>query len=254
MIRLHAQYIIPTLLFSLTTIASAEEWPEPIAATGVHGVEIVGRFDAPAGLQGFAGKLNGQGMALYLTADEQHVLVGTLLDANGQDISRVYVDQLVNEPMAMDMWEQLEASDWIGDGVDDADHVIYTFTDPNCPFCSRFWNQARPWVESGKVQLRHIMVGILREDSAGISAAILSAANPSTALHQHETGISVQPMNEIPENIRLQLNTNHDLMNQLGVQATPAIFYLDDQGRMQQHLGAPPPDRLVDIMGTALTH
>lgn len=250
MIRLQAKHALPALLFSLTTIASAEDWPEPIAATMVHGVEIVGRFDAPAGLQGFAGKLNGQGMALYLTADEQHVLVGTLLDANGQDISRVYVDELVNEPMAMGMWEQLEASDWIGDGADDADQVIYTFTDPNCPFCSRFWKQARPWVESGKVQLRHIMVGILREDSAGKSAAILGADNPAAALHQHETGTSVQALDEIPEEIKQQLKTNHDLMNQLGVQATPAIFYLDEQGRMQQQVGAPRPDRLVDIMGT----
>ncbi|WP_022963445.1 thiol:disulfide interchange protein DsbG [Halopseudomonas pelagia] len=249
MIRLHAKHALPVLLLTLSPFASAEDWPAPIAATTERGVEIVGRFDAPAGLQGFAGKLNGQGLALYLTADEQHVLVGTLLDANGKDLSRAHLDELVYQPMAKGMWTQLEASDWIGDGADNAARVVYTFTDPNCPFCSMFWEQARPWVESGKVQLRHIMVGILREDSAGKSAAILAADDPTAALHQHETGDSVQAVNEIPAAINLQLKANHELMTQLGAQATPAIFYLDDQGRMQQQQGAPRPDRLADIMG-----
>jgi thiol:disulfide interchange protein DsbG len=41
-----------------------------------------------------------------------------------------------------------------------------------------FWEQARPWVKAGKVQLRHIMVGIIREDSPGKSAALLAAKDP----------------------------------------------------------------------------
>jgi thiol:disulfide interchange protein DsbG len=250
MIRLQAKHALPALLFSLLPFAgaSAEEWPAPIAATLEHGVEIVGRFDAPAGLQGFAGKLNGQGLALYLTEDGQHVLVGTLLDANGTDISKAHLDELVYQPMAKSIWAQLETSEWIGDGADDAARVVYTFTDPNCPFCSMFWEQARPWVESGKVQLRHILVGILREDSAGKSATILAAEDPEAALHEHETGNKAKAMDAIPAAVEQQLQANYELMTQLGAQATPAIFYLDAQGRMQQQQGAPRPDRLADIM------
>jgi thiol:disulfide interchange protein DsbG len=250
MIRLHAKYTLPALLLTLTPFASAEDWPAPIAATVIkHGVEIVGRFDAPAGLQGFAGKLNGQGLALYLTEDGQHLLVGTLLDANGTDISKAHLDELVYQPRAKDIWALLEASDWISDGADDAERVVYTFTDPNCPFCSMFWEQARPWVESGKVQLRHILVGILHEDSAGKSATILAAEDPEAALHEHETGAAAKAMDTIPPAIERQLKANLDLMTQLGAQATPAIFYLDAEGRMQQQQGAPRPDRLADIMG-----
>lgn len=250
MIRLQSKYVLPTMVLSLIPfVGAADELPAPIAATMKHGITIVGQFDAPAGLQGFAGEVNGQGLALYLTEDGQHVLAGTLLDANGNDISRAHLDKLVHQPMASDMWAQLEASNWIGDGANDADRVVYTFTDPNCPFCSMFWKQARPWVDSGKVQLRHILVGILREDSAGKSAAILAAGDPSAALHKHETGSSAQIMDEIPPAIARQLKANYELMSSLGAQATPAIFYLDDEGRMQQHQGAPRPDRLADIMG-----
>lgn len=250
MTRLKANHAIPVLLFILSPIASADDWPAPIAATMERGVEIVGRFDAPAGLQGFAGKFDKQAMALYLTADEQHVLVGTLLDANGNDISRAHLDELVYQPMAEGMWSQLQTSDWVGDGASNAERVIYTFTDPNCPFCSKFWEQARPWVESGNVQLRHILVGILREDSAGKAAAILAADDPAAALHDHETGSGVEAMSKIPAAIDRQLKVNQALMSQLGAHATPAIFYLDDRGLMQQHMGAPQPGRLAEIMGT----
>ena len=49
----------------------------------------------------------------------------------------------------------------------DAPGTVYVFTDPNCPYCSKFWADARPWVDSGAVVLRHVMVGILTPTSAG---------------------------------------------------------------------------------------
>jgi thiol:disulfide interchange protein DsbG len=39
------------------------------------------------------------------------------------------------------------------------------------------------------------------------------------------------------------------LMEDLELQATPAIFYLDDKGELQQQQGAPSPDKLVKILG-----
>ena len=251
MTRLQPGRTLCVALLGLAPFAtsSAEDWPAPIAAAIERGVEIVGRFDAPSGLQGYAGRYNGQSMALYLTEDAEHVMVGTLLDASGRDVSRAPLDELVYQPMAQEMWAELEASHWIRDGAEDAERVIYTFTDPNCPFCSMFWEQARPWVDAGKVQLRHIMVGILRADSAGKSAAILSAKDPEAALHEHETGDGVEAMTRIPAAIDRQLSANQELMRKLGAQATPAIFYQDEQGRMQQQQGAPRPDRLTAILG-----
>ncbi|WP_373769742.1 thiol:disulfide interchange protein DsbG, partial [Delftia acidovorans] len=70
---------------------------------------------------------------------------------------------------------QLETSTWVPDGKADAPRVIYTFTDPNCKYCHKFWEAARPWVDAGKVQLRHILVGVIRDDSPAKAAAILQA-------------------------------------------------------------------------------
>ena len=80
-------------------------------------------------------------------------------------------------------------------------HVPNRKADPNCPYCNMFWKQARPWVESGKVQLRHIMVGMLRADSAGKSAALLNASKPEAALNEHEAAgkaSKLKPLEKIP--------------------------------------------------------
>jgi thiol:disulfide interchange protein DsbG len=115
-----------------------------------------------------------------------------------------------------------------------------------------FWEQARPWVKAGKVQLRHIMVGIIREDSPGKSAALLAAKEPEKALADHEKagkGSPLKPLKEIPPAIQAKLDANQALMDELELSATPAIFYLDDKGELQQQQGAPSPDKLVKILG-----
>lgn len=77
-----------------------------------------------------------------------------------------------------EVWNSLEKSKWIQDGDSKAPKVVYVFSDPNCPYCHTFWKQARPWVDSGKVQLRHIMVGVIRPSSKAQAATLLSAKNP----------------------------------------------------------------------------
>ncbi|EHY78421.1 disulfide isomerase/thiol-disulfide oxidase [Stutzerimonas stutzeri ATCC 14405 = CCUG 16156] len=253
MIRLKPlPYLLAGVSLLALPMAQAEELPQAIKAVESRGAEVVGSFDAPGGLKGYAARYNGQGMALYLTPDGEHVLIGSLLDAKGEDLTRAHLEKLVYEPLGKEMWTRMENSTWIADGKADAPRIIYMFSDPNCPYCNMFWKQARPWVESGKVQLRHIMVGMLRADSAGKSAALLSAKDPQAALNEHEAAgkaSKLKALEKIPAALEKQLTDNLMLMSELGAQATPAIFYLDDNGRLQQHQGAPQPDALADIMG-----
>ena len=173
-------------LLHLPSVQAAEELPEAIKKIEAKGAKIVGQFDAPDGLRGYAAQYQNRGMALYLTPDGKHVLLGNLYDAEGNDLSSAPLQKLVYAPMAKEVWAKMETSNWIADGNKDAPRVVYMFSDPNCPYCNMFWEQARPWVKAGKVQLRHIMVGIIREDSPGKSAALLAAKDPQKALEDHE--------------------------------------------------------------------
>jgi thiol:disulfide interchange protein DsbG len=233
-------------------LLQAEELPAAIKKIEAKGAKIVGTFDAPNGLRGYAAQYQSRGMTLYLTPDGQHVLLGNLYDADGKDLSLEPLKKLVYDPMSKEIWAKMQASSWIADGSKDAPRTVYLFSDPNCPYCNMFWEQARPWVNAGKVQLRHIMVGIIREDSPGKSAALLAAKEPEKVLADHEKagkGSPLKPLKEIPPAIQAKLDANQQLMDELELSATPAIFYLDDQGDLQQQQGAPSPDKLVKILG-----
>ena len=243
------------VLFSLLGIAlaaQAKDWPAPIKALEAQGIEVIGTFDAPGGLTGYAGMIEQQPLAIYLTADGKQAIVGSMIDAKGANLSREPLDRLASQPMTGKIWKQLESSAWIADGSKNAPRVIYTFTDPNCPYCNKFWNDARPWVNAGKVQLRHVIVAILMDTSAGKAAALLSAKDPQAALTQHEQQHAkggVKPLSQVSEKIRTQLDANQKLMQQLGSSATPTILYKDSSGNLQKMQGAPSAEMLVKIMG-----
>ncbi|MDF0734271.1 thiol:disulfide interchange protein DsbG [Pseudomonas entomophila] len=241
-----------TLALLAAPVLQAEELPQAIQQLQAKGAKIKGSFDAPDGLRGYAAEYQNNGIALYLTPDGKHVLVGSLFDEKGQDLSAEPLGKLVYAPMSQEIWAKMEKSAWIADGKPDAPRTVYLFSDPNCPYCNMFWQQARPWVESGKVQLRHIMVGIIRADSPGKSAALLAAKDPAKALEQHEQagkGSTLKPLEKIPEAVQQRLDGNLALMEEMGLGATPAIFYLDDQGRLQNQQGAPRPEMLGKILG-----
>lgn len=235
-----------------TQLAVAEELPKAVQQIEAKGAKVTGSFDAPNGLKGYAAQFQNRGVALYLTPDGKHVLVGSLFDEQGHDLSEAPLEKLVYAPMAKQVWAKLDKTAWIADGKADAPRVVYLFSDPNCPYCNMFWQQARPWVDSGKVQLRHIMVGIIRADSPAKSAALLASADPQKALQAHESAgkaSTLKPLAKIPTQVQAKLDANLALMEELGLSATPAIFYLDDKGQLQTQQGAPRPEMLGKILG-----
>ncbi len=147
------------------------------------------------------------------------------------------------------MWEKLSNSNWIADGSDKAEQIVYVFTDPNCPYCKRLWNDARPWVDAGKLQLRHVMVGTLGEGSQKKAAYLLSAKDPIAALKGNESDKAPAKEIKVEAKQQQQIEDNQELMALLGVNGTPAILQLDDTGMMQLHPGAPQGSQLIELFG-----
>ena len=238
------------MLSTPATLLADAPWPAPLQALVDQGLEVHGQFDAPGGLQGFAASHRGREMAVYLTADGEHAVVGTLLDAEGNDLSAAPLDTFVRSGQEAAVWQTLESSHWIQDGDPQAPRVIYTFTDPNCPYCEQLYAQSRPWVEAGLVQLRHIMVGILRDDSPAKAAALLGADAPAEALAAHQASDSGIAGSAQPREIETQVYVNNQRFDSLGLMATPTSYYRNDDGRLEKVEGAPDPARLETLMGS----
>lgn len=274
---LHAALLAATFVVAMTTAACSQAQPpqsetastraaspaKPKAATAKlppavqalegQGLQVMGEFEAPGGLRAFAGMARQQPVSVFLTPDGQHAIVGTLLDANGNEAATDQLQKLVAGPMTQQTWAKLEAAKGVvRDGEDSAPRVVYTFTDANCPYCHAFWKAARPWVDSGKVQLRHVMVGIIKEDSPAKAAAILAAASPGKALDQHERTKDqggIKPLARIPADVQQQLQANQLLMLELGFQGTPGILFKDKDGMLQRRAGLPQGNDLSAVLG-----
>lgn len=236
-----------------TSISYADDLPAPVQALADQGLEIHGQFDAPGGLRGYGASVQGQDMAIYLTPDGEHAIVGTLMDGEGNDLTEAQLDEHVRAPLEAETWQLLGESHWIQDGDVNAPRVIYTFTDANCPYCRQLWQNVRPWVDAGDVQLRHVMVGILAPDSPGKAATILGADNPAAALHAHNHGDEVAASAQ-PREIEEQVYANNQLFEELGLYATPtSAFQREAENgtiRIDRIQGMPSDERLIEMMGS----
>nr|WP_300306294.1 thiol:disulfide interchange protein DsbG [Halomonas sp.] len=232
-----------------TATALAKDYPAPLEALEQEGLEIFGEFDAPGGLTGYAASHQGQPMTVFVTPDGEHAIVGNLIDSEANNLSNEPLERLVQGPQDKATWQQLENSAWIADGNENAERIVYVFTDPNCPYCKKFWEKARPWVESGKVQLRHVMVGILDPQSPRQAVTMLAADDPAAVLAAHESGeTTVSPMEQLPREWEVKLQGNHELFNRLGMIATPGLVY-QNEGHMEMAQGMPQEDLFNTIMG-----
>lgn len=231
---------------------NTDDLPDVVKNLQRHDVEIVGELDTPGGLKAYAGMTQQQPLAIYLTPDGKHVIIGTMMDEQGRDVTGAELTETTVGPWTAATWDALSESRWVADGPDNAAQVLYMFTDPNCPFCRKFWEQSRPWVDSGQVQIRHILVGLLTQSSPGKAAAILAADDSAQALYDHESAgkdAGIEPLEDIPADVAESLALNAELMEQLQVQGTPGIFYFDQNGALQIQRGAPLDEDLEQILG-----
>ena len=192
-----------------------------------------------------------QPTAIYVLPDG-HAVAGTRLDAEGRVLDRETLEKLVAGPMSDQEWALLESATWVADGADDAPRIVYTFTDANCPYCHMFWEAARPWVDAGKVQLRHILVGIIKQDSPAKAAAILGASDPSAALRENEANYDrggIKPVKTVTDDMLATLDHNQLLMVSLGFRGTPGIVARSDDGLIRKYNGMPRSDALAEVLG-----
>ena len=242
-----------TLLFALLpAVVHAEELPAPVKAIEKQGITILKPFDAPGGMKGYLGKYQDMGVTIYVTPDGKHAISGYMYNEKGENLSNTLIEKEIYAPAGREMWQRMEKASWILDGKKDAPVIVYVFADPFCPYCKQFWQQARPWVDSGKVQLRTLLVGVIKPESPATAAAILASKDPAKTWHDYEAsgGKLMLKMPETPPSEQMKaLNINQKLMDDLGANVTPAIYYMSKDNTLQQAVGLPDKEKLDIIMG-----
>ncbi|EPF87975.1 thiol:disulfide interchange protein DsbG [Acinetobacter gyllenbergii] len=206
------------------------------------GFSFVKQIEAPAQMTGWAGHMQQNPMTVFISNDNKYYIVGDLHNAKGDNLTVDALNTHVKQSVLDDVWKSLEKSTWIQDGNVKAPRIIYVFSDPNCPYCHAFWEKARPYVKAGKVQLRHIQVGVIRAESRGQAATLLAASNPQQVFEAFNAAKGKQKLKElkpIPAHLAEKLESNEEMMNKYGFYATPALVWKNSQGQMETAQGLP---------------
>ncbi|MGA7799860.1 MAG: thiol:disulfide interchange protein DsbG [Gammaproteobacteria bacterium] len=205
------------------------------------GVKVVATFEAPGGMTAYVVSIQGEHHIIYVTPDHKHAIVGTMLDADGTNLTQSQLSEYVPKPDYAGMWQAAEQAAWVAEGAKSPKNVVYVMADPHCPYCHAFWLASQPYEKAG-LQVRWIWVAYLRQDSAAKVAAILEAKSPVAAMRRHEETFShggIAPLDNPAPQILAKIKANTALMEQFGVQGTPAILYKDSDGTPQLVVGMP---------------
>lgn len=241
-------------LVAQTSVADAPKtYPAVIQNLTEQGIVIRDQFISAGGIVTYAATAQGRPLALYLSPDKKHVIVGTLVDEQGNNLTEDELQKRVVEPMTQEAWAALEKADWILDGKKDAPVIIYAFMDPRCGYCHKFRDEADAWVKAGKVQIRHVLVGILGPASEAKAATILGSPNPTAAFlnnqHNYEAG-GINPNKDLADRGVAKMEKNNQLMQDLGLTGTPAIYY-QYKGKVEVSRGMPNGAGMAMVMGGA---
>lgn len=240
------------LLFAgiLCSVARAGNYPAPIQALIGKGVTIKGSMHAPNGYHGYVGEYGGDPIPVYLLPDGKHVIVGTLYDAKGNDLTEEVFAAATKPAMDSSLWSRLEHSTWIAEGTAKPARIVYVFTDTECPFCHKLWLESQPYLQRDKVQVRNIIVAVIAPESLGRGVAVLAAANPTATWRRYERAFGhslIKPPMRMNAVRRAEIDTNTALLKSIGSFGTPTIIYRDESGRVRMILGIPDQKTLLAI-------
>ena len=245
--------LLISLLVTSGLAQAAEAIPDVVKTfSEQQDIKIIKKIDAPGGAPAWLGQYQDMGVTLFLTPDGKHVISGYLYDEKGKNLSDAYFQKEIYAPLGREMWKQLNAAHPLKEGADTAPRKVFVFADPFCPYCKAFWAEAQPWVKAGKVQLNTLLVAFLNPNSGRNVSAILNAKDPVSAWREYElSGGKTLPKpagGASRENVAV-LQQHQQLMDSLGANATPAIYYLNAQNELQQVVGMPDEKQLEEMFG-----
>lgn len=231
---------------------SPDTYPAPIKMAVAGGLKVEKKFSAEGGMTGWLLSQGvGQHVVVFTTADAKIAIAGNMLDSQGRNLTKLYMEEHAPEPDYGPMWEALEKSTYVVEGPKKSENIIYVFKDSNCSFCHLAWKALQPYKEAG-LQIRWVPVAFLAEDSMGKAAGLIGAKNADEHLAKlHKKWGAKDPSLTVKANpdIQEKVEANGKLMNEWGFRGTPATIYKDKSGKVQVVSGMFTLSQLPEITG-----
>lgn len=271
--------LIPALLiaaaFNMTFVSIAEAKSSNKNVSTAAATQLVNKvlsgqgnvqqsFPAANGLIGFVVQSSqGNNGIIYADPKGQYVFVGSIINAQGQDLTQLYTNQYINSKIAGPAYQDAADTSYFTDGNDNAPHKAYVIIDPNCIFCHVLYQQIKPLIDNGQLQVRWIPVAFRDPTSPGKAAALLNAGSDAAAdklMQQNESSFNDQsesggitPLAPNPNDANLtaafnKVNQNTAYFSKYGFQGTPTILYKQGDGKVMMVPGMPRGQAFQDMI------
>lgn len=225
-----------------------EDLPEVMEHLQNKGLVINNTFNLGTSLKGWVVSYQGQEQIIYTTANGEFLINGLVLDLQGNDLTQQHQKTWLSKVT----WQDLNEASFISNKKPEATKVIYVFFDANCPFSQLAWLALQPYVEIG-LEVRWLPVAYLQPSSKKKAASLLNSPKVS---QEEMLAQLMQPKNQVeqdfdsytPENLN-QLEANTQLMQSLGLNATPAWVWLNEADELESFAGMLRLPKIAEITG-----
>lgn len=237
-------------LVASTSFAGTSATPAELALIkkiGQDKLSVLTTFPGPGNLHGFVLQPEGgQPMIMYLDDQARYAVYGTVIGADGSNLSEQNTEQYVKKYTAMKIADNLAEATPITEGRDDAPYKMIVVADPNCSACNYSYKAMKPFIDNGQLQVQWILVYFVQPDSQAKAAAIMGAKNPGQAMAENEMGFDmkteeggIKPLTDIPKPLLNELEGNMKFMHDTGISSTPTLIYYNKAGELKFISGAP---------------
>lgn len=134
------------------------------------------------------------------------------------------------------LYYDLENSNWFPVGQAGTP-LFYSFIDPQCAYCHDMVIAMKPYVESGKAQLRIIPVGF-RDETQAQAAYLMATPSPAKILWRYLEG-EKDALPASPEISKQGVQRNLAIMQSWKLNSTPLIVYRGKDGKIKIIRGMP---------------
>ena len=131
--------------------------------------------------------------------------------------------------------------------------TVYVLFDPQCPHCGHLWEASLPLLKKAKFVWIPVSLGSPKSTPQGV--ALLSAANPTEVMTEHEKSLLAgqggiaAPASGSSE-LEAAIKKNTQLLGSLGADSVPYVVAKNQRsGQVQAKAGAMSTAALADFMG-----
>lgn len=220
-------------------------------------IEIIKSFPVSDEFQGFVAKTpHGKEVILYVNNKADTLFMGTMVSKDGTDLTAQYTQQYIYSDIAKAAYQDIAQTQWFQEGQDSAPHKVYAIIDPLCGYCKKQYASLKPLIEKGEVQVRWVMVGYLRPESAGIAVNVLMGATNQEKIErlakQEQSGIeSIKPDDKVfvTSGLFAAVSKNTAFFEKYSSHfiGTPTFVYINTAGQAQFHPGMIPQEQLQTV-------